>query len=71
MKIIKKCPAIRTQHNQEGFILIHDIRNKCFRYDIKINGSVNSICFDKNGVNLYAVGDQSEIYIFDLRKYRV
>jgi U3 small nucleolar RNA-associated protein 18 len=55
---------------QEGFILMHDIKNKCFRYDIKINGSVNSICFDKNGVNLYAVGDQSEIYIFDLRKYR-
>jgi U3 small nucleolar RNA-associated protein 18 len=55
---------------QEGFILIHDIKNKCFRYDIKINGSVNSICFDKNGINLYAVGDQSEIYIFDLRKYR-
>ena len=55
---------------QEGFILMHDIRSKCFRYDIKINGSVNSVCFDKNGVNLYAVGDQSEIYIFDLRKYR-
>lgn len=55
---------------QEGFILVHDMRNKCFRYDIKINGSVNSVCFDRNGVNLYAVGDQSEIYIFDLRKYR-
>jgi len=55
---------------QEGFILVHDMSNKCFRYDIKINGSVNSVCFDRNGINLYAVGDQSEIYIFDLRKYR-
>lgn len=55
---------------QEGYIILHDIKNKCFRYDIKINGSVNSVCFDRNGINLYAVGDQSEIYIFDLRKYR-
>jgi len=55
---------------QEGYILVHDMANKCFRYDIKINGSVNSVCFDRNGLNLYAVGDQSEIYIFDLRKYR-
>jgi U3 small nucleolar RNA-associated protein 18 len=55
---------------QEGYIIIHDIKNKCYRYDIKINGSANSVCFDRNGINLYAVGDQSEIYIFDLRKYR-
>lgn len=55
---------------QEGYIIIHDTKNKCYRYDIKINGSVNSVCFDRNGINLYAVGDQSEIYVFDLRKYR-
>ncbi len=55
---------------QEGYILVHDMSNKCYKYDIKINGSVNSVCFDRNGINLYAVGDQSEIYIFDLRKYR-
>lgn len=54
----------------QGYILIYDARNKTYRYDIKINGSVNSVCFDKNGLNLYAVGDQSEIYMFDLRKYR-
>jgi U3 small nucleolar RNA-associated protein 18 len=54
----------------EGYILIFDAKNKTFKYDIKISGSVNSVCFDRNGLNLYAVGDQSEIYIFDLRKYR-
>jgi U3 small nucleolar RNA-associated protein 18 len=54
----------------EGYILLFDAKNKTFKYDIKISGSVNSVCFDRNGLNLYAVGDQSEIYVFDLRKYR-
>jgi U3 small nucleolar RNA-associated protein 18 len=54
----------------QGYILIYDKFNKTFRYDIKISGSVNSVCFDKNGINMYTVGDQSEIYVFDLRKYR-
>lgn len=54
----------------EGYVLIYDSKNKTYRYDLKISGSVNSVCFDKNGINLYAVGDQSEIYVFDLRKYR-
>lgn len=54
----------------EGYILIFDAKSKTYRYDIKISGSVNSVCFDRNGINLYTVGDQSEIYIFDLRKYR-
>jgi len=54
----------------EGFILIFDSKNKIYKYDIKISGSVNSVCFDRNGINMYAVGDQSEIYVFDLRKYR-
>lgn len=55
---------------EDGYILMYDKTNKTYRYDIKINGSVNSVCFDGNGVNLYAVGDQSEVYVFDLRKYR-
>ena len=54
----------------EGYILVYDARNKTYRYDIKISGSVNSVCFDRNGINMYTVGDQSEIYVFDLRKYR-
>jgi U3 small nucleolar RNA-associated protein 18 len=54
----------------DGYILMYDKNNKTYRYDIKINGSVNSVCFDGNGINLYAVGDQSEIYVFDIRKYR-
>lgn len=54
----------------EGYITIYDSASKRFRYDIKIPGTVNSICFNKEGTHLYAVGDQSEIYVFDLRKYR-
>jgi WD40 repeat protein len=36
-------------------------------YDIKINGSVNSVCFSRNNYFL-VVGDQSEIYLFDQRR---
>jgi WD40 repeat protein len=52
-----------------GNIYLYDINTKRFKYDIKISSSINSICFDDKNY-LYAVGDQSEIYIFDLRKYR-
>ena len=52
-----------------GNIYLYDINTKRFKYDIKISSSVNSICFDDKNY-LYAVGDQSEIYIYDLRKYR-
>ena len=52
-----------------GNIFLYDISTKRFKYDIKISSSINSICFDDRNY-LYAVGDQSEIYIYDLRKYR-
>lgn len=52
-----------------GNIYLYDINTRRFKYDIKISSSINSICFDDNNY-LYAVGDQSEIYIFDLRQYR-
>ena len=52
-----------------GNIYLYDINTKRFKYDIKISSSINSICFDDKNY-LYAVGDQSEIYIYDLRKYR-
>ena len=52
-----------------GNIYLYDINTKRFKYDIKISSSINSICFDEKNY-LYAVGDQSEIYIYDLRKYR-
>ncbi len=54
----------------EGYILLFDSKNKIYKHDVKISGSVNSVCFDRNGINMYAVGDQSEIYVFDVRKYR-
>ena len=52
-----------------GNIYLYDIKTKRFKYDIKISSSINSICFDDKNY-LYVVGDQSEIYIYDLRKYR-
>ena len=52
-----------------GNIYLYDINTKRFKYDIKISSSINSICIDDKNY-LYAVGDQSEIYIYDLRKYR-
>jgi U3 small nucleolar RNA-associated protein 18 len=54
--------------SNDGYILLHDANSKKYRYELKINGSVNSVCFDRNDLNLYAVGNQSEIYVFDLRK---
>ena len=55
--------------DNNGNIYLYDINTKRFKYDIKISSSINSICFDDKNY-LYAVGDQSEIYIYDLRKYR-
>ena len=52
-----------------GNIYLYDINTKRFKYDIKISSSINSICFDDKNY-LYAVGDQSEIFIYDLRQYR-
>jgi WD40 repeat protein len=52
-----------------GNIYLYDINTKRFKYDIKISSSINSICFDDKNY-LYTVGDQSEIYIYDLRQYR-
>ena len=55
--------------DNNGNIYLYDINTRRFKYDIKISSSINSICFDDKNY-LYAVGDQSEIYIYDLRKYR-
>jgi len=54
----------------EGYVLLYDSKSKTYKHDLKINGSVNSVCFDNNDTYLYTVGDQSEIHVFDLRKYR-
>ena len=51
----------------DGYVLLYDSKSKTFMYDLKINGSVNSVCFSKKNY-FYVVGDQSEIYLFDLRK---
>lgn len=56
--------------DDKGNVFLYDSINKRFKYDIKIQGTVNSLCFDKNGLNVYIVGDQSDIYLFDIRKYR-
>ena len=54
--------------DSKGNAFIYDINTKRFKYDLKINSSINAICFDE--INIYLVGDQSEIFIFDIRKYR-
>jgi len=51
----------------DGYVLLYDNISKSFMYDIKINGSVNSVCFSRNNYFL-VVGDQSEIYLFDQRR---
>lgn len=56
--------------DQKGNVYLYETLTKRFKYDIKLQTEVNSICFDKNGINVYIAGDQSEIYIFDVRKYR-
>ena len=43
--------------DSKGNAFIYDINTKRFKYDLKI-------------INIYLVGDQSEIFIFDIRKYR-
>ena len=56
--------------DQRGNVYLYETSTKRFKYDIKLHNEVNSICFDSNGINLYIAGDQSEIYLFDMRKYR-
>jgi len=51
----------------DGYVLIYDNTSKTFMYDLKINGSVNSVCFSKTNY-FFVAGDQSEVYLFDLRK---
>ena len=55
--------------DNNGNIYIYDITSKRFKYDLKISCAVNSICFDDNNY-MYVAGEQSEIFIYDLRKYR-
>ena len=55
--------------DNNGNIYIYDIASKRFKYDLKISCAINSICFDDNNY-MYVAGEQSEIFIYDLRKYR-
>jgi U3 small nucleolar RNA-associated protein 18 len=51
-----------------GNLLLYDSKNKLFKYDIKVPSTINSICFDN--IYIYIIGDQSELFIYDSRKYR-
>jgi U3 small nucleolar RNA-associated protein 18 len=53
----------------DGYLLMYDIVSKSFMYDLKVNGTINSVCFSKTNY-FFVVGDQSEIYIFDQRKHK-
>ncbi|MCQ2820553.1 MAG: hypothetical protein MJ252_25085 [archaeon] len=56
--------------DENGNIYIYDNNSMRFNSDIKIQGGVTSICFNSNGINLFASNTLGEIYLFDLRKYR-
>lgn len=51
----------------DGYVLLYDNASKTFMYDLKINGSVNSVCFSNTNY-FFVAGDQSEVYVFDQRK---
>jgi U3 small nucleolar RNA-associated protein 18 len=51
-----------------GNLFLYDSKNKQFKYDIKVPSTINSICFDN--IYIYVIGDQSEIFIYDSRKYK-
>lgn len=50
----------------EGYVVVYDDKSKNHLFDLKINGSSNSIVMENNLISVS--GDQSEITIFDCRK---
>lgn len=52
---------------KEGDIFVFDSYNKQFKTNLKIHGSVNSVCFGPNH-KVYCCSDKGEIYLFDIRR---
>jgi len=51
----------------DGYIILFDTQGKHWISDLKINGSVRSICFSPNGEQLLASGSDGDVYRWDLR----
>ena len=56
--------------DQTGCIYLYDVSTHKFKYDIKLQTEITNVCFDNNGYYVYCAGNQSDIYIYDIRKYR-
>ena len=52
----------------DGRISLCCARTRRWIRDVRINGSVRSVCFSPNGNDMLAVGSEGEVYRFDLRK---
>lgn len=55
---------------KSGYILVIGQDSKKLLFDLKMNGSCNSIVFSKDERFLWSVGDEAEIYQWDLVKRR-
>lgn len=49
-----------------GYIMVMSQKSKKLLFELKMNGSCSNICFSNDERYLYAVGDQSDIYQWDL-----
>ena len=55
---------------KSGYILVMGQDSKKLLFDLKMNGTCNSIVFSKDERFLWSVGDEAEIYQWDLLKRR-
>ena len=47
---------------ESGYIMVMSQKTKKLIFDLKMNGSCNSLCFSTDDKYLFSVGDQAEIY---------
>ncbi|CDW85091.1 u3 small nucleolar rna-associated protein 18 homolog [Stylonychia lemnae] len=51
---------------ESGYILVMSQKTKKLMFQFKMNGSCNSLCFSPDDRYLFSVGDQADIYQWDL-----
>ena len=52
---------------KSGYILVMGQDSKKLLFDLKMNGSCNSVAFSRDERYLFSVGDEAEIYQWDLK----
>ena len=57
--------------NQSGYILVLAQDSKKLLFDLKMNGSCTSVAFSPDERYLYSVGDEAEIYQWDIGTRKV